>query len=175
MNPYTPANPSGLYNGPALGPNWTGYLADNGAGGGSNQQRDAGTNGANANGQPTPYVEQHPAWLQIAAGMCLAPGLKVVVNLLDLANKLESEAPKVDANRFNHIFDKAEHNLGPLVERLGSQEATFAAVQRATEAAVKRGGISDVFETTVDVAGQNVVVRGRVIEGVPRIGTFFIP
>src|SRR5207249_914718 len=68
----------------------------------------------------------------------------------------------VEANKLNHIFGKAEHNLGPLVERLGSQEAVFTAVQDATQAAVKSGDLTGVFETTVSVAGQNVVVRGNV-------------
>ena len=36
------------------------------------------------------------------------------------------------------------------------------------------GGLSDVFETTVNVGGQDVTVRGRLIDGVVRIGTFFI-
>jgi hypothetical protein len=81
----------------------------------------------------------------------------------------------VDANRLNHIFGKAGHNLEPLVGKLGSQEAVFTAVEDATQAAVKSGGLTGVFETTVSVAGQNVVVRGNVMDGVVRIGTFFTP
>jgi hypothetical protein len=86
-----------------------------------------------------------------------------------------AEKAIIDANKLNHIFGKAGHNLAPLVEKLGSQEATFTAVQNAIQAAVKSGGLSGIFETTVEVAGQNVVVRGNVIDGVARIGTFFIP
>ena len=36
-------------------------------------------------------------------------------------------------------------------------------------------GITGTFEQVVRVAGQDVTVRGRVIDGVARIGTFFIP
>jgi len=81
----------------------------------------------------------------------------------------------VDPNKLHHIFGKTGHNLGPLVQKFGSQEATFSAVQQATQAAIKSQGLSGVFETTVSVAGQNVVVRGNVVEGVARIGTFFTP
>jgi hypothetical protein len=79
----------------------------------------------------------------------------------------------VAANKLHHIFGKAEHKLGPLVAKFGSQEAAFNAVQSATQADVTRRGLSGVFETTVSVAGHNVVVRGKVIDDVPRIGTFF--
>ena len=101
------------------------------------------------------------------------PGLEEVA----AATLAEGVAAKiaVNMNKLGHIFGKAEHNLGPLVEKLGSQEATFNAVQSATQVAVKNGGLSGVFETTVSVAGQNVVVRGRVIDDVARVGTFFIP
>jgi hypothetical protein len=82
---------------------------------------------------------------------------------------------KIDPNKLHHIFGKSGHGLGSLVEKFGSQEATFSAVQEATQAVVKGKGISGVFETTVSVGGHNVVVRGRVMDGIARIGTFFIP
>jgi len=88
---------------------------------------------------------------------------------------LEVEEAVVDANKLNHIFGNASHGLGPLVEGLGSQDAAFKSVQSATQAAVESRGIAGVFETTVNVAGHNVLVRGNVIDGVARIGTFFIP
>ena len=84
-------------------------------------------------------------------------------------------AAATDGNKLAHIFGNARHNLGPLVQKLGSQEATFTAVQSAAQAAVRSQGLSGVFQTTVNVSGQNVVVRGNVIDGVARIGTCFIP
>jgi hypothetical protein len=78
------------------------------------------------------------------------------------------------ANKLNHIFGKAGHNLEPLVKQLGSREAVFNKVQSATQASVKSLGLKGVFQTTVKVGGQNVVVRGNVIGGVARIGTFFV-
>ncbi len=83
--------------------------------------------------------------------------------------------PGAGLNKLHHIFGKEAHNLGSLIQRFGSQGATFQAVRSATQAAVKSQGLTGVFETTVNVSGQHVVVRGKVIEGVARIGTFFIP
>jgi RHS repeat-associated protein len=80
----------------------------------------------------------------------------------------------VDPNKFHHLFDKAEHNLGPLVERVGSREAVYSAVQSAAQELATRQGLTGVIETTVAVAGQTVVVRGKVIDGIIHIGTFFI-
>ena len=84
-------------------------------------------------------------------------------------------AAAIDANKFAHIFGNAQHDLGALVRKIGSQEATFTAVQGATQAAVKGQGLSGVFQTTVTVAGQNVVVKGNLIDDIARIGTFLIP
>jgi type II secretory pathway component HofQ len=70
---------------------------------------------------------------------------------------------------------QASRDLGPLVQKLGSQQAAYDAVASAAQAKVASQGLSGVFETTVSVGGQNVVVRGKVIDDVARIGTFFIP
>jgi RHS repeat-associated protein len=78
------------------------------------------------------------------------------------------------SNKMHHIFGKAKHNLRPLVAKLGSEDAVFSAVEAATQAEVARGALSGVFQTTVSVGGYNVVVRGRVMNGVPQIGTFFV-
>lgn len=43
----------------------------------------------------------------------------------------------VDANKLNHIFGKAGRNLEPLVEKFGSQEGAFNAVQDATQSLVE--------------------------------------
>ena len=40
---------------------------------------------------------------------------------------------------------------------------------------IQRGHLSGVFETTVTVAGQDVIVTGRVMEGMARISNFYIP
>jgi hypothetical protein len=91
------------------------------------------------------------------------------------AKGAQQAAAAIDPNKLHHIFGKAGHNLGPLVQEIGSQEATVSAVEAAAQVAVASQGLAGIFETTVNIAGQNVVVRGNVMEGVARVGTFFIP
>jgi hypothetical protein len=82
-------------------------------------------------------------------------------------------AAAIDANKLNHIFGDAGHNLDPLVKEFGSQESAFNALQQATDAAVRQQGLTGVFETTVQVGDQTVTVRGAVVDGDARIGTAF--
>ncbi len=58
---------------------------------------------------------------------------------------------------------------------LTSPEKAFNAILKATQATVNKNGITGVFQTTVNVGGETIVVRGRVIDGVVKIGTSFIP
>jgi hypothetical protein len=75
-----------------------------------------------------------------------------------------------DQNKLRHIFGKAQHNLGPITRELGGEEALMReavlAVPRAT---------TGTFEVTKTVGTYSLTVRGRVVNGVPRIGTVFIP
>ncbi|MDP3327028.1 MAG: hypothetical protein Q8S60_01935, partial [Parvibaculum sp.] len=80
----------------------------------------------------------------------------------------------VDSNKIAHIFGQARHNLDPLVQKMGSQEAVFRAVHNATQAAVRNQGLTGQYQTTVNIVGQRVVVTGKVINGTARIGTFYI-
>ena len=76
-----------------------------------------------------------------------------------------------DANKVNHIF-APKHNLGGLVNQLGGQENTIRATLNAASGQLPASG---VFNTSVSVGGQNVFIRGSVIDGIPRIGTMYIP
>ncbi|MGH9680190.1 MAG: hypothetical protein ACRD4Y_09575, partial [Candidatus Acidiferrales bacterium] len=84
-----------------------------------------------------------------------------------------AEGAATDANKLNHIFGNSQHGLDGIVKGLGSQQAAFNALQQATEAAVEKQGLTGVFETTVQVAGETVTVRGNVIGGIVKIGTAF--
>lgn len=84
-----------------------------------------------------------------------------------------AENAAVNANKLSHIFGNAQHGLDGIVNSLGSQQAAMNALQQATEAAVRQQGLTGVFETTVQVAGETVTVRGNVIDGVVKIGTAF--
>ena len=71
-----------------------------------------------------------------------------------------------------HIFDKAEHNLNPLVSKLGGQENTIRAVLNAANGKLPLSGVfKDVM---LNIGGYNVYIRGRVIDGIPKLGTIFI-
>jgi hypothetical protein len=76
-------------------------------------------------------------------------------------------------NKVTHIFGKAEHNLNPLVTKLGGQENTFRAVLNGLNGKLPASGVFN--NISVNVAGYNVMVRGSVVNGVPKIGTMFIP
>jgi hypothetical protein len=152
-NPYTPPNPNGLYNGPALGPNWTGYLAENGAGGGSNQQRDAGTNGTSANGQPTPYVDQDPAWLKIAAGMCLLPEVNAAIKLWNLGDKLKSDPA------WQEFLADAQKRLDAAKSKYGETDAVMMAKKadiKQVDAIVKEVGLSEAQRRLLHAEIQNL-------------------
>ena len=71
-----------------------------------------------------------------------------------------------------HIFEKAAHNLDPLVKQLGERENTLRAVLNAANGRLPSRG---VFENIpVNVKGYTVYIRGRVHDGIPKLGTMFI-
>lgn len=79
-----------------------------------------------------------------------------------------------DPNKLNHIFGQARHHLEGLVQQFSGQQATFDAVEAAVQQQATAGQISGVFQTTVNIGGNAVTVVGNVINGVVRIGTFYI-
>ena len=48
-------------------------------------------------------------------------------------------------------------------------------MKRPTQALAESQGLSGIFKTTVQVGGQDLVVTGKVIDGVVHIGTFWPP
>ncbi|SDF86819.1 DUF637 domain-containing protein [Sporomusa acidovorans] len=82
----------------------------------------------------------------------------------------------VDPNKLNHIFGKAEHNLGPFLAKYwGNQVSAYVAIQKAAQEQIIAKGITGVFEETVNVGGELITVRGNVVDGVVKVGTAFIP
>jgi RHS repeat-associated protein len=75
-----------------------------------------------------------------------------------------------DPNRFRHLFEKQRHKLDPLVQELGGPEAVI----REAILAVPRSQRGK-FEITTRLGRHNLTVRGKVVNGVPRIGTLFVP
>jgi RHS repeat-associated protein len=80
----------------------------------------------------------------------------------------------INANKLHHVFGKAGHNLGPLVNQFGSEEGAYAAVQAAIN--LKMAGVIDgqYNQIAVNVGGYIIYVSGIVIDGIVRIGTFSI-
>ena len=74
--------------------------------------------------------------------------------------------------KIEHIFEKTIHNLDPLVAKLGGHEATIREILIAANGKLP---ISGIFEDiVVNVSGYEVYIRGKVIDGVPKLGTFYI-
>jgi hypothetical protein len=126
------------------------------------------------------------------------PGLKAL-NIAKSANKLaklakSSKAVKVgmetktpfsgktidnavnlvmnDANKLNHLF-LAKHNLRGLVSQLGGKENTIRAILNAANGKLPVSGAFNNISVTI--GGQTVFIRGSVINGIPRLGTMYIP
>jgi hypothetical protein len=76
-------------------------------------------------------------------------------------------------NSMSHIF-ASKHNLNILISKAGSE----ANIIRRLYLSLGQSGslpLSGTFEVSLNVYDQNVIVRGAMINGVPRIGTAFIP
>jgi len=78
----------------------------------------------------------------------------------------------LDPNKLSHIFGKAQHGLDQLVEHYGSQEAVVEQMYRGLQGVIPETGR---FTVTRIIGGQSVVIDGAVVNGVPRIGTAYIP
>ena len=75
------------------------------------------------------------------------------------------------AEKLDHIF-VAKHNIEPLVRQLGSREAVVSQMLAGLKGLVPASGN---FEIPVSIAGQSVVVRGAVVNGIIKLGTAFTP
>ncbi len=79
-----------------------------------------------------------------------------------------------DPNKLNHIFGNPAHNLDPVVQQFGSQADAYNALQQAVGDQLGSGG-TGTYSTVVNVGGYDVTVTGAYVDGVPRIGTAYIP
>lgn len=79
----------------------------------------------------------------------------------------------LEPNKLNHLFAKQEHGLDGLVSRYGSQEAVVEQMYRGLSGAVTPGS-DGLFSVTRRIGGQAVTIDGRVVNGIPRIGTAYI-
>lgn len=115
--------------------------------------------------------------LAIALWYALAPLIAEMIAAAAARSVVaESILAAIRANTLRHIFGKAAHNLAALVARVGSERAVMALVARGL-ASLPAGTLpsAGVFEVIVRVGGQDVTVRGAVVDGIVRISTMFIP
>jgi hypothetical protein len=84
-----------------------------------------------------------------------------------------------DPNKKNHIFANPNHNLDALVQHYGSEDEAARAIMDAANQAQQDGKlITDklgVYKQVIDVGGYPVMIAGRVVNGLVRIGTAWIP
>jgi len=82
-------------------------------------------------------------------------------------------------NALHHIFGDPDHKLDGLLRVYGgNQTSAYNAIVRATQQYVNRNNITGIINrnnpVTVRVAGYNVTVQGRVMDGVFRLSTAYI-
>jgi hypothetical protein len=74
-----------------------------------------------------------------------------------------------DPNKIAHLF-AGKHNLGGVVTKLGGQENTVRAVLNAANGKLPSSGVFN--NIPVNVGGQNILIRGSVVNGVPLAQVF---
>ena len=98
--------------------------------------------------------------------------------LAEQAELTESErftlADATRPDKMDHVFAE-KHNFDAIVSRYGSQEAAMEQIVRSLGTDISTNGPRNTFVITRIIAGETVTIRGSIVNGVPRIGTAFIP
>jgi RHS repeat-associated protein len=94
----------------------------------------------------------------------------------ELEEAIEDLGP-INPNDLNHVFGDVGHNLEAAATRFGGPERLYKLVQIVLE---KNGGKLQVaangnYSALIRFGTVGITVTGRVVGGVPRIGTFYIP
>ena len=74
-------------------------------------------------------------------------------------------------NNINHIFN-AKHNLDPLINICGNERNVMSMVLSAANGQYPSSG---PFVAKVSLYGYDIWISGAVVNGVPKIGTMYIP
>lgn len=93
------------------------------------------------------------------------------------ATKSYKPVEKVISNDLNHIFANKKHKLDPLLESFGGdEEKAFRAIEaEAVKHANENKIVGKAVETEISVNGHDLSVRYKVVEGVVRVSTAFVP
>ncbi|MCX4237245.1 polymorphic toxin-type HINT domain-containing protein [Streptomyces ortus] len=73
-----------------------------------------------------------------------------------------------------HVIDPAKHGFGDLVARTGGREEALRSIMDSLHGATDFPAAGR-YEVNREIAGETVTIRGAVVNGVPRLGTAFIP
>jgi hypothetical protein len=83
-----------------------------------------------------------------------------------------------DPNKLRHGFGNPDHNLDALVQVCGSEEAAGRAIVEAVNQAYRDGSLVvdtlDRYTQVFEVGGYLVTVRGKIVNGVVRVGSAWI-
>ena len=95
----------------------------------------------------------------------------IKINEPELLSTNEYPGPPAQLNNLNHIFS-SKHNLEPLIKILGNQRNVLSTVLFASNGQFPSAG---TFSANVNLYGYDIWIRGSVVNGIPKIGTMFIP
>ncbi|WP_405692724.1 Hint domain-containing protein [Streptomyces sp. NBC_01185] len=73
-----------------------------------------------------------------------------------------------------HVIDPAKHGFGDLVAKAGGREQALRAIMNSLKGA-KDLPAAGRYEVSRVIEGETVTIRGAIVNGVPRLGTAFIP
>ncbi len=84
---------------------------------------------------------------------------------------------KAKANDLNHIFNNPRHHLDNLVNAFGgNHQTTYNAVWREFSKVAGDYSAQELRQgIQITVNGISLTVRGALVDGVAKIGTFFVP
>jgi hypothetical protein len=73
-----------------------------------------------------------------------------------------------------HVIDPAKHGFGDLVAKTGGREGALRSIMDSLHGATDLPAAGR-YEVNREISGETVTIRGAVVNGVPRLGTAFIP
>ncbi len=114
--------------------------------------------------------------ISVVAKTPISDDVIITSDVLPIEDELQPMvASECDENKYNHIFGNPQHNLDPFLDHYGGdQDAAYGAVLTAGQSYVAEFGIAGIHQFNVWVDGFKITVRGNVINGRLRIGTFYI-
>lgn len=73
-----------------------------------------------------------------------------------------------------HVIDPAKHGFEDLVAKTGGRSEALRSILNSLRGATDLPAAGQ-YEVNREIAGEIVTIRGAVVDGVPRLGTAFIP